>query len=67
MDDIEKNLLAEISDLHKIPEGAYNIRVNGKPLMRNSTSDIEIVPKEDEPGIDIYVKPGVKNKVYISL
>ncbi|WP_244834645.1 SufD family Fe-S cluster assembly protein [Clostridium sp. BJN0001] len=62
MDDIEKNLLEEISDLHKIPEGAYNIRVNGQPLMRNSTSDIEIVPKKDEPGIDIYIKPGTKNK-----
>ena len=30
MDSIEKNLLAEISDLHSVPEGAYNIRNNGK-------------------------------------
>ena len=27
--DIQKQLLAEIADLHKVPEGAYNIRANG--------------------------------------
>lgn len=29
MDAIEKNLLAQVADLHEIPEGAYNIRANG--------------------------------------
>ncbi len=62
MDKIDKDLLAQIADLHKIPSGAYNIRKNGKALSRNSTSDIEIVPKTDKSGIDIIVKPNVKNK-----
>ena len=30
MTEIERNLLREIADLHKIPEGAYNIRRNGE-------------------------------------
>lgn len=46
MDKIDKDLLAQISDLHKIPEGAYNIRKNGQALSRNSTSEIEINPKK---------------------
>ena len=60
MDSIEKNLLAEISDLHSVPEGAYNIRNNGKLEARNTTANIDIVTKKDKPGIDIYVKPGTK-------
>ena len=31
MDAIQKNLLEQVADLHVVPEGAYNIRVNGKP------------------------------------
>lgn len=55
----EKELLAKISDLHELPEGAYNIRLNGEGYKRHSTEDIEIVPKTDKPGIDIIVKPNV--------
>lgn len=62
MDSIEKNLLKEIADLHSIPEGAYNIRNNGKLEGRNTTANIDIVTKEDKPGIDIIVKPGTKNE-----
>ena len=60
--DIQKQLLAEIADLHKVPEGAYNIRANGVSAGRNSTADIEITSKEDKPGIDIRIKPGTKNE-----
>ncbi len=62
MDKIDKDLLAQISDLHKIPEGAYNIRKNGQALSRNSTSEIEIIPKKNKSGIDVVVKPNVKGK-----
>ena len=34
MDEIQKHLLETIADLHGIPEGAYNIRSNSKPLAR---------------------------------
>ena len=60
--DIQKQLLAEISDLHKVPEGAYNIRANGVSAGRNSTANIEITSKEDKPGIDIRIRPGTKNE-----
>ncbi|MBE6739853.1 MAG: SufD family Fe-S cluster assembly protein [Ruminococcaceae bacterium] len=62
MDAIQKNLLSEIADLHAVPDGAYNIRANGEAAGRRSTEHIEIVPKEDKPGIDIIIKPGTKNE-----
>ncbi len=62
MDQIEKNLLAEIATLHEIPTGAYNIRKNGQSAGRNSTSHITITSKEDKPGIDITILPGTKNE-----
>ncbi len=62
MNNIEKALLEKIANLHKIPSGAFNIRSNGKVLKRASTSDVEIVPKQDGSGIDVIVKPNVKNK-----
>ena len=62
MDNLEKNMLAEIADLHEVPVGAYNIRLNGKSEMRNTTANINIVSKEDKNGIDIYVAPGTKNE-----
>lgn len=66
MDQIEKNLLAKVADLHDVPEGAYNIRSNGKSVGRNTTANIDIVTKEDKPGIDIIVKPGtVKESIHI--
>ena len=62
MDQIQKNLLAEIAGLHEEPAGAYNFRVNGAAAGRNTTSNIDIVTKTDKPGIDIIIKPGTKNE-----
>ena len=62
MDEIQKTLLEEVADLHGIPAGAYNIRANGQTAERNTTANIDIVTKEDKPGIDIYIKPGTKNE-----
>lgn len=62
LDKIEKNLLKEIADIEKTPMGAYNIRENGKGIARNTTANIDIVTKEDKPGIDIIVKPNTKNE-----
>ncbi len=62
MDEIQKELLSEIAGLHEIPTGAYNIRSNGTALGRRSTANIEIIPKEDKPGIDIIIKPNTKNE-----
>lgn len=62
MDQIQLNLLKEIADIHETPEGAYNIRANGKAAARNTTANVDIVTKEDKPGIDIIVKPGTKHE-----
>ncbi len=62
IDEIQKNLLREVADLHKIPEGAYNIRANGEKAGRATTQNIDIVTKEDKQGIDIIVKPFTKNE-----
>ncbi|MBR2696529.1 MAG: SufD family Fe-S cluster assembly protein [Parasporobacterium sp.] len=62
MDKIQQDLLATVADIHGVPEGAYNIRSNGGLGGRNTTANIDIVTKEDKPGIDIIIKPGTKNE-----
>ena len=62
MDSIEKNLLEQVADIHGVPEGAYNIRSNSSLAGRNTTANIDIVTKEDKPGIDIIIKPGTTNE-----
>ena len=62
MDQIKKNLLMQVADLHTVPEGAYNIRENGTAAGRKTTANIDIVSKTDKPGIDIIVKAGTKNE-----
>lgn len=62
MNNIEQKLLEKIADLHKIPSGAFNLRKNGQAAVRNTTKDIDIRPKKNKSGIDIFVKPNVKNK-----
>ena len=62
IDEIQKNLLREIADLHGIPTGAYNIRANGDSAGRVTTNNIDIVTKQDKQGIDIYIKAGTKNE-----
>lgn len=62
MDNIQKHLLEEVSGLHDVPQGAYSLRINGSLSGKNSSENIEIVKKDDKPGIDIYVKAGTKNE-----
>ena len=62
MDKIQQDLLATVADIHGVPEGAYNIRSNGGLGGRNTTANIDIVTKEDKPGIDIIIKAGTKNE-----
>lgn len=60
MEQIDKKLLKEISDIDGEIKGAYNIRKNGKGIERKVTENINIVTKTDKPGIDIYVKENTK-------
>jgi len=62
MDDIQKRLIAEVADLHSVPEGAYSLRANGESVELHSSANIVIEKKTDKPGIDIYVADGTKNE-----
>ena len=63
----DKNLLDAISDFSAMPAGAaFNVRKNGQKLDRRSTEHVQILTKEDKPGIDIKILPGTKKEtVYI--
>ena len=62
LDAIQKRLIAEIADLHAVPEGAYNFRANSRLAGRNTTANIDIVSKDDGSGIDVRIRPGTKNE-----
>ena len=62
MDEIQKRILKEVADLHTIPVGAYNFRVNGKLAGRANSQNIEISSKADGTGIDIHIKDGTVNE-----
>ena len=62
MDKVQRDLLETVAGIHGVPEGAYNIRANGKLGGRATTANIDIVTKADKPGIDIIIKPGTVNE-----
>ena len=62
MDKVQRDLLETVAGIHGVPEGAYNIRANGKLGGRATTANIDIVTKQDKPGIDILIKPGTVNE-----
>jgi Fe-S cluster assembly scaffold protein SufB len=62
MEEIDKKLLKKISGINVKIGGAYNIRKNGKALIRNTTKNIDIVTKKDASGIDIFVKENTKKE-----
>lgn len=59
---IVDHILDIVADLKGKPQGAHNIRLNGKTSSRQSTKNIEIVNKTDNPGIDIIIKPGTTSE-----
>lgn len=62
LSEIQKNLLKQVADIESIPNGAYNIRANGKLHSRKTSCNIDIVSKTDKSGIDIIIKPFTKNE-----
>lgn len=63
LSEIERRMLLKIAGLESLPKGAYNIRVNGEAVARESSASIEITKKTDGlSGIDIRVKPGTKGE-----
>lgn len=53
---MDEDLLKEIVDKNPKEATSYNIRKNGKGIERKVNPNINIVPKENNSGIDIYVK-----------
>ena len=62
IDEIQKRLLEEVADLPDAPEGAFNIRANGKMAGRQTTANIDITTKTDVNGIDVRIKAGTKHE-----
>lgn len=62
IDKISKQLLDRISNLHKLPNGAVSFRKNGQSEFVNSTKNIEIRPKLDRSGIDVFIKSDCKGE-----
>ena len=56
MNEQEEKLLEAISDEKFTEKDAYNIRKNGQSVKRKNSPYIDIVSKEDNKGIDVYVK-----------
>ena len=47
LSNVQLQLLKEVADLHEVPEGAYNLRSNGKSVSRNTTANINILTKTE--------------------
>ncbi len=62
MNEIDRSLLEAVASLHEIPQGAYNIRKDGKSEARSSTDEIQITPKEGVDGIEIRIAAGTVNQ-----
>lgn len=66
LNDTALELLKEITDWDGLFSGAYSIRQDATCADMRSTEHVKIVPKKDNPGIDIYVSKGDKREtVYI--
>ena len=59
---IENKLLESVAELHSIPQGAYNIRKNGKAIGRNSSKNIIIENNSTNDGLDIKIKNNTQNE-----
>ncbi len=62
LEKVDKELLQIVADLHEIPQGAYNIRKNGKSIGRNSSANIVIETNEEGSGINILIAPNTQNE-----
>ena len=62
MNNTELQLLQIIADMGDSTDGAFNIRANGQLANRRVTENIDIKTKNDNPGIDIIIKPGTVNE-----
>lgn len=67
LSDEEKQIFCEVAETQvdgsfTPPTGAYNFRVNGKSIGRQSTENIDVIPKTDRSGLDIKIKAHTKGE-----
>ena len=63
LDSIQLDLLQNITGLSSFDSGsAFNLRLNGAGVARSVTENINIIQKDDKPGIDIFIKAGTKGE-----
>lgn len=67
MNDITEKLLEIVSDWDGKFKGAYNIRENSGCAGRQSSENIRIESKTDNPGINILSAPRHSRRLFISL
>ena len=66
MNEVTKELLKAVSDWEGKFEGAFNIREDGACAGRQSSENIKIESKTDNPGLNIRIAPHAKgDRVYI--
>lgn len=56
----EKEIFCEVADIFEIPDGAYNFRVNGKSVSRQSSEHINITSRRG--GLKITIDPDTKGE-----
>ena len=61
LDQIEKELMSTVAEISAPPAGAYNFRVNGKSIGRQSSKNINVKPQEN--GLIITVKANTQDEV----
>ena len=59
----ERQIFCEVAGIFEVPKGAYNFRVNGKSVGRNSTTNIDIKTRKGQSGLEVYIKPGTEGEV----
>ena len=59
---IDNELLTAVADLHSVPQGAYNLRKDGKSVGRATTSNIDIATNDNGDGLIIKIKDNTINE-----
>lgn len=62
LDQVTQDVLKVIDSYGFKQEGAYNLRLNGMAVCHGDSRHINIVKKEDKPGIDIHISGESKNE-----
>lgn len=62
LNDLQKDLMEKVMDLHEIPHGAVSVRVNGENKMLSGSKNISVVKKIEIPGFTANIMANTKNK-----